>query len=137
MSVTEERVSRGRLLKKAGAGALVLGAGSMLTSSAYASGGGGGNVCQQQAVAADVAACGACATQTACGPGCGCIPTTNGCCFCHQGIACAGATPCTRQGQCPAGWLCAATTCCGAFGICVPPCGGAAVVTGGALSTPA
>jgi len=138
MSVTEERVSRSGLLKKAGAGALVLGAGSMLTTSAYASGGGGGlDVCTQQAVDADVAACGQCATQTACGAGCGCVPTTHGCCFCHQGIACATATPCSGQKDCPAGWKCAAATCCGPIAICVPPCGGAPAATGGALSTPA
>jgi hypothetical protein len=138
VSMTEERVSRGRLLKKAGAGALVLGAGSMLTSSAYAVAP-PLDVCIQQAVDEDVAACGQCASQTACGAGCGCVPTTQGCCFCHQGIGCAGATPCRYRSQCPPGWACAAATCCGPFGICVPPCGGAAaaVATAGPMSIPA
>ena len=135
MSVSEERVSRGGLLKKAGAGALVLGAGSMLTSSAYAATP-ALDVCTAQAVATDVAACGQCATQTACGAGCGCVPTTQGCCFCHQGISCAGATPCRFNNNCPAGWKCAAATCCGPIQICVPPCGGVVAATSGALSTP-
>ncbi len=137
MAVSEGSVSRRSLLKRAGAGAIVLGAGGIITSSASA------NpkpldVCTQQAVDMDVAACGQCASQTICGDGCGCVPTTNGCCFCHQGISCEGARPCRNSNQCPAGWKCAAATCCGPIQICVPPCGTVldAAATSGALSTP-
>ena len=136
MAVNEDRVSRRRLLKRAGAGAVVLGAGSMLTSAAYANAF-ELDVCTKQAVDGDVAACGACASQTPCGDGCGCVVATGGCCFCHQGISCADARASKFNKDCPAGWKCAAATCCGPTAICVPPCGGAVRATGGALSTPA
>ena len=68
MAVSEGSVSRRSLLKRAGAGAIVLGAGGIMTSSASA------NpkpldICTQQAVDIDVAACGQCANQTPCGDG--------------------------------------------------------------------
>jgi hypothetical protein len=134
MAVSEENVSRRNLLKKAGAGAIVLGAGGIMTSSAYANQ--VLDVCIRQALDDSVAACGACANQAACGDGCGCVPTTNGCCFCHQGVSCADAIPCRYNQHCPAGWKCAAATCCGPTGICVPACGAVAAASGGALSTP-
>ena len=88
MAVSDERVSRRSLLKKAGAGAIVLTAGGIMTSSASANQ--ALDICIAQAVDDDVAACGACANQAPCGDGCGCVPTVNGCCFCHQGISCDG-----------------------------------------------
>jgi hypothetical protein len=134
MAVSEENVSRRNLLKKAGAGAIVLGAGGIITSSASANQ--VLDVCIRQAQGDEVAACGACAHQAVCGPGCGCVPTTNGCCVCHQGISCADAIPCRYPQQCPAGWKCAAATCCGPTSICVPVCGTDVAASGGPMSTP-
>jgi hypothetical protein len=51
-----------------------------------------------------------------------CVPTTEGCCFCHEGIFCADGVPCGDSGDCPGGWACA-ITCCGSTPICVPPSG--------------
>jgi hypothetical protein len=131
------RISRRRLLKSAGAGAVVLGAGSIMSAPAFGNGGQPFDVCTQASADNDVAACGACANQTVCGDGCGCVPVTNGCCFCHQGISCDGAITCRNSSQCPSGWKCAAATCCGPFAICVPPCGGVRSLRGAGLSTPA
>src|SRR5262245_1203897 len=83
MAVSETRVSRGRLLKRAGVGAAALGAGSMLTAAA-SQGAGAYNYCTN-------CTCGICSGQVACHnpfhPNIGgdCIPSTEGCCFCHMG----------------------------------------------------
>ena len=128
MASVDERVSRRRLLKRAGVGAAVLGAGSMLTASSAAA--------QGDPTCIGAGGCGECTFQTTCGAGCGCVITVEGCCFCHQGISCGGATPCHHTSDCPLGWECA-YTCCGGT-ICIPPCGflDAALVEGsGAMST--
>ncbi len=81
MTIADERVSRRRLLKRAGVGAAVLGAGSMVTAGTASAVG----FCHD-------CGCGVCSGQVPCGPGHHgggwCIPTTEGCCFCHQGSNC-------------------------------------------------
>ena len=128
MASVDERVSRRRLLKRAGVGAALLGAGSMLTASSAAA--------QGDPTCIRTGGCGECNFQTTCGEGCGCVITVEGCCFCHQGISCGGATQCHHSSDCPPGWECA-YTCCGGT-ICIPPCGffdTALVEGGGAMST--
>jgi len=56
-----------------------------------------------------------------CGAGCGCVPTTEGFGFCHQGISCAGAQSCSSSQDCPPDRPICASTCCPG-NICVPPC---------------
>ncbi len=116
MAIGDERVSRRRLLKRAGVGAAVIGAGSMVTAGTASAVG----FCHD-------CSCSPCGSGNGCGHWFGhgvctaCVPTTEGCCFCHEGIACDGATGCANSGDCPPGWACAAT-CCGGL-ICVPPAG--------------
>jgi hypothetical protein len=119
MTAIDDRVSRKSLLTRAGAGAAVLGAGSMLTATTAS------------AAAAHTTACNAngCGAENQCEGGydnclghdcCYCWVTTEGCCFCGQDYFCDSTIPCSSSNQCPAGWACA-STCCGPT--CVPPCG--------------
>ena len=116
MAASEARVTRGKLLKRAGVGAAMIGAGSMVTAGTASAVG----FCHD-------CSCGPCQGGDGCGHWAGhgqctaCVPTTEGCCFCHESILCGGATACGDSGDCPAGWACAAT-CCGGL-ICVPPAG--------------
>ena len=97
MASVDERVSRRRLLKRAGVGAAVLGAGSMLTASSAAAQDGDPH----------------CVGAGGCGPcdparrhvarRCGCIITTHGCCFCHQGISCSDRGAVSRRRRLPGG----------------------------------
>lgn len=130
MAVTDERVSRRRLLKRAGIGVAAVGAGSMITAApAAAQHGGHGDV---DCIGAG--GCGECDLQTVCGSNCGCVITVDGCCFCHEGSSCASLSPCHTDAQCPAGWRCA-YSCCGGT-LCLPPCGGGhdGLNQGGAMS---
>ncbi len=122
MAMTEDRVSRGRLLKRAGVGAAVLGAGSMVTAATASANASPSLSC------ISVSGCGICATQGLGCEGnecCGCAITTEGCCFCIANVSCVGLPSCaTSSKQCPPGWACA-YTCCngGATPVCVPHCG--------------
>jgi hypothetical protein len=58
---------------------------------------------------------------SACGPGCGCVPSTEGFGFCHQGILCSSAQSCTTSADCPSDRPVCASTCCPGK-ICVPGC---------------
>ena len=71
MAATEERVSRGRLLKRAGVGAAALGAGSMLTASTASAASTRSTAC---------VGIGGCANERCSAPSCG-QPCTV-CCFC-------------------------------------------------------
>ena len=64
-----------------------------------------------------------------CGANCGCVPTTEGFGFCHQGSSCNALPACVTSATCPAGWFCAETCCVGLK--CVPPCGTAATASEG------
>jgi len=78
-----------------------------------------------------------CFGQTVCGEGCGCVPTVDGDCFCHQGSSCGALQACgsATDPPCPEGWACA-NSCCLVF-LCLPPCGTFAAVGGeGPRSTP-
>lgn len=126
-------LTRGKLLKRAGAGAALIAGGSVFTAeSAFADvtpDAKTQTACYKAAVQNDDGACGICNGQVICGDGsCGCIIQTNGCCFCHQGSSCSQLPPCTTNRQCPKGWKCAASCCFDAgFGtLCHPPCGSAA-----------
>lgn len=123
MAATEERVSRGRLLKRAGVGAAALGAGSMLTASTAGA---------ASSVSTACVGTGGCATNpgvSACGTACtacGCGVTVEGCCFCFENVFCAGLPTCTSSKACPPGWNCVAfdaSNPCGAVQVCVPHCG--------------
>ncbi len=66
--------------------------------------------------------------QTNCGTNCGCIPTVQGECFCHQGTDCDVMQACTVQTDCDnlPGWKCAHSCCDVVHGfgtLCHPPCG--------------
>lgn len=117
--MTEEQLSRSKLLKRAGAGAVVLGAGSLI-SAAPALAGKASTKCATVAHNGADSACGVCAGQVDCGNGCFCVIDVKGCCWCHQPTTCD--RPCNSKKQCPAGWDCA-YTCCGPTPVCVPPCG--------------
>lgn len=115
MAVTDERVSRRRLLKRAGVGAAVLGAGSMITASTAAAQHEGDAAC------IDAGGCGVCGGQQDCGDTCSCIMRVDGCCFCHEWSFCSDLPSCSDDHDCPPGWACS-YSCCGG-GYCHPPCG--------------
>jgi hypothetical protein len=117
MAVSEGRVSRGGLLKRAGVGAAALGAGSMLTASTASANAPASRIC------ATNGGCGQCANQVDCGPCCACVVTVEGCCFCHEFVFCDAGLACTSSAGCPPGWVCARTCCFGGDPICVPHCG--------------
>ncbi len=112
--MASENISRGRLLKRAGAGAAVLWAAPVLTSGAQA-GHGGRHTCGRGFQ------CGGdcCFNQTACrpfDPSCTCIqriqsPGQPRRCFCHQGGVCADLHHCASNKDCPEGWACACSCC--------------------------
>jgi hypothetical protein len=116
MAVSETRVTRGRLLKRAGVGAAALGAGSMLTASTASA-----------SLPPSLACVGAggCQLGFACPQGtpgcCFCNVNTEGCCVCVENVFCAGIPTCTSSSQCAPGWSC--TPACGLAGICAPHCG--------------
>jgi hypothetical protein len=118
MAVSEGRVSRRGLLKRAGVGAAALGAGSMLTTSTASANAPASRICLT------AGGCGVCAGQADCdGCDCSCVVTVEGCCFCHQPVFCTGIPTCTSSAGCPPGWVCARTCCFGGDPICVPHCG--------------
>jgi hypothetical protein len=118
MATTEERVSRRRLLKRAGVGAAAVGAGSMLTApSASAATAPSAVECIHSG------GCGLCGTASECveDPGCClCWITTEGCCICGESSMCDPHRNGASSNDCPAGYACA-HTCCGT--VCVPTCG--------------
>src|SRR5262245_23938324 len=116
MAVSEGRVSRRGLLKRAGVGAAAFGAGSMLTASTASANAPASRVC------VDAGGCGACDLQTQCSSCCTCVVTVEGCCFCHEPVFCDDNLACSSSAGCPPGWVCA-ETCCGDQPICVPHCG--------------
>jgi hypothetical protein len=138
------RISRKRLLKRAGVGGAVLLATPVMASTASAQrlprftcrDGGcgvdcevGGNPCggQTNCTNPDERFC-TCLCRTA-GPN-----NPAGRCFCHEPSSCGDLPPCTRQADCPADWACAASCCSydASQKFCHPPCG---TTTGaGALS---
>ncbi len=121
MAVSEERVTRGRLLKRAGVGAAALGAASMVTASTAAAAAPASTSCIGWENG-----CGVCDNLVGGCEGddcCACFVTTEGCCFCSTFVFCAGLKPCTVSSkQCPAGWSCA-YTCCSETPVCIPHCG--------------
>jgi hypothetical protein len=127
------RISRQRLLKRAGVGGAVLLAAPVMASTASAQRlprftcrrGGcgvdceiGGDPCNQRnCTNPDERFC-TCLCRTA-----GQNPA--GRCFCHEPSLCADLPPCTRQADCPDGWACAASCCSydASEKFCHPPCG--------------
>ncbi len=124
MAVSEERVTRGRLLKRAGIGAAALGAGSMLTAST--AGAAPATAC------ASVGGCGDC-VDVECPncfnhPCCFCFVTVEGGCACSEDFYCSTVPKheCVSSKQCPPGWACVRSACDAANGYttqCAPPCG--------------
>lgn len=123
MAVSEERVTRARLLKRAGVGAAALGAASMVTASTASAAApastscigweNGCGICENLSFGCEGNDC------------CSCFITTEGCCFCAANVFCSGLPACTVSSkQCPPGWSCA-YTCCngGATPVCIPHCG--------------
>jgi hypothetical protein len=122
MAVSETRVTRGRLLKRAGVGAAAVGAGSMLTASTASAAAHPSPECSDPAGAAGCTSCPACNNLCPGGSGCCCcFVTVEGCCFCAENTDC-NVPSCTSSSQCPPGWACVAT-CCDATPRCVPHCG--------------
>lgn len=116
MAIADERVSRRRLLKRAGIGAAAVGAGSMITAS-----GASAAYADEFSTACIPDGCGECETQQACGDGCFCIIDVEGRCFCHEPSSCGSLTPCSSNSDCHPGWACA-FSCCGGT-LCLPHCG--------------
>ncbi len=114
MAASETRVTRGKLLKRAGVGAAVLGAGSLVTAT------GSSAALKTSAVCVSVG-CGydTCPGGNGC---CYCTINTEGCCNCFDDVFCAALKTCVSSSQCPPGWGCQANTC-GQAGVCVPHCG--------------
>ena len=122
MAVSEQRVTRGRLLKRAGVGAAALGAGSMLTASTAGASDPASKGC------ISVGGCSTSLVASACGPNCqlcGCGVTVEGCCYCFENFYCADIPTCIKSSQCPPGWNCISVSSsgCGAGQFCVPHCG--------------
>lgn len=121
MATSETRVTRGKLLKRAGVGAAMLGAGSMLTASTA----GAGLATTKACVGAGGCGCfggGGCVPIAGGSGCCYCFTNTEGCCIATENVFCAGLATCTSSSQCPPGWGCIANTGCGA-GVCAPHCG--------------
>jgi hypothetical protein len=123
IEVSEDGISRRRMLKRIGAGAAVAWTAPVLTS------------LKTPAFAATV--CGPCAGdfcfgQSICNPtpppfGCPCaqIVGNESQCFCYHDDLCVNRTPCPGgQGDCPAGQTCVHTCCDAALGfpVCWDPC---------------
>lgn len=51
---------------------------------------------------------------------CGCVPTVENTCFCHEPSYCVELQTCRSSDECPAGWACA-NSCCDEPR-CLPPC---------------
>ena len=124
MAASETRVTRGRLLKRAGVGAAALGAGTMITASTAGASLPASAVCKDPAGANG---CGTCPglTDHPCPGGSGCCfcgINTESCCVCVENFFC-NTPACTSSSQCPPGWSCLPDTCCGAGGVCAPHCG--------------
>src|SRR5688500_3827933 len=109
-------VSRRTLIKRAGVGAAVVGAGTMVTAASA-----------QAAPGINCIHVGGCGPFIDCASDphdcCGCVVTVEGCCFCMENVFCEGLHACDHSGACPPGWACATGGCEADPGFCVPPCG--------------
>jgi hypothetical protein len=114
MAASDTRVTRGKLLKRAGVGAAALGAGSLLTA-------GTANAKLATSAICISVGCGYddCPGGTGC---CYCTVNREGCCNCFEDMYCSGLNTCVSSSQCPPGWACQAYTC-GEAGVCVVHCG--------------
>ena len=99
MAVSETRVTRGRLLKRAGAGAAI-GVGAMVTA---------GTASADLLPSTSCIDAGGCGSFQACEGGCdcGCVVTVESRCICMQNVFCEGLKGCFSSQQCPRGWACA------------------------------
>jgi hypothetical protein len=135
MAMSEAKVTRGRLLKRAGVGAAAIGAGSMLTAASASADAGPSLECIDVGKCGCAGGCPQCPGGSGC---CYCFTTIEGCCFCAEDVFCAGIPTCSSSAGCPPGWACIANTGCGAGGICAPHCGANShhnvCVAGGAAS---
>lgn len=138
MAVTDERVSRARLLKRAGVGAAALGGASMLTAATA-------SAVTPTATTPSKACihngCGVCENLITCGDSgcCACFTTVEGCCFCAGDWFCDTALTCTSSHGCPPGWACVRSCCDEEFGYhtqCVPRCGTTTPFTAPCEDTP-
>lgn len=67
----------------------------------------------------------ACGSLPACAPGgdCVCFTSTEGSGACvHGATPCSSVPRCTTTADCPSGYACLTTSCCGSFGVCGPLC---------------
>ncbi|HEU4452660.1 MAG TPA: hypothetical protein VFR81_06345 [Longimicrobium sp.] len=67
----------------------------------------------------------ACGSLPACDPGgdCVCFTSTEGTGACvHGATPCSSVPRCTTTADCPSGYACLTTSCCGSFGVCGPLC---------------
>ncbi len=128
----KERISRRKLIKRAGLGAAAVWAVPTISAAgpahAQLPGLPGGDLQRQFPICLECAAVkqNPCSGQTACSPEfCTCLAEeTAGVCFCHQPVSCAGQQPCQSSHDCPPGTLCA-KSCCTLFGfppLCIPIC---------------
>jgi hypothetical protein len=119
IELSQDGISRRRMLKRIGAGAAVAWSAPILTSirtPAFAQNYG-------------CSPCSACFDgSTPCGDNCFCSEDVNGDCFCAFNGPCAGQSNCTTNDDCPGG-RCMSVAClgCGGPGVgtqCLDPCGG-------------
>jgi hypothetical protein len=135
MSVEElsrDRISRQRLLKRAGVAGAVLLAAPVMASTATGRRASSPSAAQygRRHTCGRGFQCGGdpCLNQSPCKPpdaSCTCVQRLAGGgtlrCFCHQASFCSDLSPCDQGSDCPEGWACASSCCAGLN--CLPPCG--------------
>ena len=137
----QTQVTRKKLLKRAGVGALAVWTLPMVGASPAWAQAARENRCLEQARARGRACQHACQelSDVCSADGCcGCVVLTNGCCECIdfcQILGCAEGLPCAKNRDCPRGTRCIDAFCCGgAPGRCLPICrrpAGAGAARGG------
>lgn len=116
--------------------------------SAYNAAQSGACDCCSQSTCPQSCAGSSCGSLPPCAPGgdCVCFTSTEGAGACvHGNTPCSSVPRCTTTADCPSGYACLTTSCCGSFGVCGPLCNplvpagrpyvGAARVSGSVLST--
>jgi hypothetical protein len=121
IDLSDDGISRRRMLKRIGAGAAVAWSAPILTSirsPAFAQ----GSPTECGVPGIDCFTCDIRELDCNGDPLCGCVPTQESDCFCIAPQSCAGLQPCNSSSECPAGTRCA-NSCCGEP-LCLVGCGG-------------
>ena len=130
IDVSEDGISRRRMLKRIGAGAAVAWSAPILTSiktPAFAQSGGPPSDCPDTGCPGEnFQPCGdgGC-SEGACTGGLGCFKgdDTEGGCNCYQNVFCSCVSACSSSSDCAPGQHCMLNTGCGSGGVCIDCCG--------------